>query len=843
MARYEVTAPNGNKYQVTAPEGATLAELREYVKRKHPDSHSSGAVGRNYGDANYQYKSEEPSFLRKVGDIGTQIITGTERALGSTVGLGSYVWGLNKLADPIANWLHNRADMVDEAWLSARQKELNREISTRLQNVVESLPEDASLDDYYQGMLEGGGEAGDFLWNHKAQVLNLIAQSVPYMVGGGFITKGVNVGLKKGGFKKMGQITGAGAGEGLIVGGDLVTQHIAETDSVGEYETDRLQLHGAIPTTAGISMVGGRIAKGLKVADPDVAITGKIAYGKDLLSNKHMAGGLVRRTGLGVAIESGEEFLQEGTEQMWGNVAAGRHPLVGVGGPAVMGAAAGGGQSGGINLLGAAADIRSKKSKKIKDEEKAKVDDKFNELKRQKEQQDQEQFVEAKEQQDLFNQNEDILKEVLKLVGIDNLNIAENIPGVDLEVVNNLESPLDQAVYYLQALKKAPQQIFESDDGRNKTNTDNLIATFEQHIEALAPGVLAAEEEADLIQAENESRRKHAATYPNEREWEKIVASEEFERLRIEISDRNTELGKLFTEWQDAPDIEIKGMHDTDANGLPTEGAIKLFIKDHPDLFPKGTAGTYVEALTEHARLEENRLTRSQIEKNYLAEEIAKLVARRTQALADGNLLELRTIEEEVARRQSPILSAEWLEAKRAITAKPKKKAAETEKVEAEVVATGDIEQDVLAMNRADFVQLYPDSEALWDEKHPEQQEEQGQLGLGEQEKVEVKLKYKKGSKRQEKHEKAVAAFGENYEEEWFGASVKKAVDKKTVKAFDNFIELQKFKILTWKMANALEDSDLRALGQIPLEGPWQQAVVPFLVDAANRDRLEDYGK
>ena len=43
-------------------------------------------------------------------------------------------------------------------------------------------------------------------------------------------------------------------------------------------------------------------------------------------------------------------------------------------------------------------------------------------------------------------------------------------------------------------------------------------------------------------------------------------------------------------------------------------------------------------------------------------------------------------------------------------------------------------------------------------------------------------------------------------------------------------------------MANALEDSDLRALGQIPLEGPWQEAVVPFLVDAANRDRLDDYG-
>ena len=49
----------------------------------------------------------------------------------------------------------------------------------------------------------------------------------------------------------------------------------------------------------------------------------------------------------------------------------------------------------------------------------------------------------------------------------------------------------------------------------------------------MAPGHLAVEEEADLIQAENESRRKHKATFPNEKEWDKIVAGEEFERLRI----------------------------------------------------------------------------------------------------------------------------------------------------------------------------------------------------------------------------------------------------------------------------------------------------------------------
>jgi hypothetical protein len=136
-------------------------------------------------------------------------------------------------------------------------------------------------------------------------------------------------------------------------------------------------------TTHALDVYSGKPAKGLKVADPDVAITGKVAYGKDLLSNKHMAGGLVRRTALGVAIESGEEFLQEGTEQMWGNIAAGRHPLVGVGGPAVMGAAAGGGQAGGINLLGASVDIRKKKDEQKKLN--TGIDEALDEVNRQKE--------------------------------------------------------------------------------------------------------------------------------------------------------------------------------------------------------------------------------------------------------------------------------------------------------------------------------------------------------------------------------------------------------------------------------------------------------------------------
>ena len=850
MARYEVTAPNGNKYQVTAPEGATTTELREYVKRNHPNS-LSGAVGKNYGDDNYQYKSEEPSFGRKALDIGTQLVTGTERALGSVIGLGSYLPVVNKLADPIANWLHKRADFVDDAWLSARQKELNQEISTRLGNVIASLPEDAELGDYFDAMLEGGGEAGDFILNNKAQVLNLIAQSVPYMVGGGAITKGLKgsaelMGLSKiGAVSKTGQAVskvlkkpyvGAAVGEGMIVGGDLVTQQIEATDSVGQYHADRLKLLGAIPTTAGISLLGGKVANRLKLADPDVAITGKVAYGKDLLSKQHMAGGLVRRTALGAAVEGGEEFLQSGTEKMWENVGAGEHPLVGIGGASVMGLAAGSGQGGGINLLGATADIRIKQKEQKQKTERDAVDKKYKDLKAKKEQEEQDKIVETTEQQDLFGQNESLLKNVIDLVGNDNLNIAKNIPGIDLEVVSNLESPLDQAMYYLDALKRSPDLTFESEDGKSKTNAENIILSFEKHIEALAPGVLAAEAQADQIQAENELRRKHKATYPNEKDWKKLVASEDFERVRIDISDPNTELGQLFIEWVDSSDVEIEGMRDTEfGTTLPTEGAVKLFIKDHPDLFPKGQLGSYVEALNDHAQLEENRITRNPGENDYIAGEIEKLLARRAQALTDLNLQELRAIEDEVASQQSPVFSAEWLEAKRGLTLQPSK-------VTKEVAPTG---QDEVAIDPAEET-----TEEIVTESATEQVSETGQeeLDLEEQVEVEVKPKYPKAPKKQEKHQKAIKAFGDNYEKEWFGANVIKKVEntRTSTKAFDNFVELQKFAIGEWKLANALEDTDMRVIGQVPLGGmrsdTWEEAVIPLLLKAANRGQLSDYG-
>ena len=113
MARYEVTAPNGNKYQVTAPEGATLAELREYVKRKHPNS-QSGAVGKNYGD-DYQYQSEDPGTLKTIKDTAVGGLSGIYKAASGLVSIGSLIPGVRKVADPTAAWLHEAGEVIDEA--------------------------------------------------------------------------------------------------------------------------------------------------------------------------------------------------------------------------------------------------------------------------------------------------------------------------------------------------------------------------------------------------------------------------------------------------------------------------------------------------------------------------------------------------------------------------------------------------------------------------------------------------------------------------------------------------------------------------------------------------------
>ena len=128
MATYETTGPDGTVYEFDGPDNATDKQLNDYVQRTFgaeqtiPSRGTSGAQT----DSGYDYKSEETSGVRDVADVATGLISGTAKAAGALVGLGSLVPGLHYVADPLSAWLQKGGEALDEALLSDRQKRLTK---------------------------------------------------------------------------------------------------------------------------------------------------------------------------------------------------------------------------------------------------------------------------------------------------------------------------------------------------------------------------------------------------------------------------------------------------------------------------------------------------------------------------------------------------------------------------------------------------------------------------------------------------------------------------------------------------------------------------------------------
>jgi len=116
MPVFTVTAPNGETYKVTAPRGTTKDELVSYVKAQ-----IRGSSPVDYGSDDFEYKSDETSYIRDVTDIASGFASGLPKAAGAIVSLGSYVPGLHKIADPVAEALQSTGEWMDEVLLSDRQ--------------------------------------------------------------------------------------------------------------------------------------------------------------------------------------------------------------------------------------------------------------------------------------------------------------------------------------------------------------------------------------------------------------------------------------------------------------------------------------------------------------------------------------------------------------------------------------------------------------------------------------------------------------------------------------------------------------------------------------------------
>lgn len=426
MGNMIIVGPDGKRYKVNAPAGATPEEIEETFARQNGGARgtvtTSEAEDARVADLKNQYDAytatpefqrrqlglsgnsildqfdnpssappkvaeqpapqspEEIGYLRKAGDLATGLYSGTYRAIGSTVGLGTYVPGLNKIADPVAEYLYGTADFVDEKLLSDFQLSKKRELQADLQASLQDMPpypEDASTTEKIKYVadyvINQGGAAGGFLKDNPGQITNFIAETVPYILTGGALGKGtsaslnllddaVSIGSKaKAATTKAAETTGryAGAiGEGLVAAGDVGANTAINQRAQGNYDYDPQRLYGLItaPVTATIGGLGSKVSG---VADVDTLAARAFNAGTkptDLVSRS-----LPGRVTIGAATEGTEELLQGGSEQVFSNLANDEAAYEGVGSSAVLGLATGAALGGGVNTAAYARDKLSDK--------------------------------------------------------------------------------------------------------------------------------------------------------------------------------------------------------------------------------------------------------------------------------------------------------------------------------------------------------------------------------------------------------------------------------------------------------------------------------------------------
>jgi hypothetical protein len=188
---------------------------------------------------------------------------------------------------------------------------------------------------------EGFGGTLEALAANPGNIGHMVAESVPTMLAGGAIGRGIALGAKAlGAVPGLAGMLGAGAGEGLVASGQQAEQTRQQTGTLTLGQSGMALASGALTSLLGAA--GARIGRRLGVADIDAQMAG--ADGVDVARN------LVQRALTGTGIESLEELTQSGQQQVLTNLATDRPALEGVDKQMVLGGVVGGAMGGAASL-------------------------------------------------------------------------------------------------------------------------------------------------------------------------------------------------------------------------------------------------------------------------------------------------------------------------------------------------------------------------------------------------------------------------------------------------------------------------------------------------------------
>jgi predicted RNA methylase len=252
---------------------------------------------------------EESSIVRRAGDYGISAVKGAIAVPEAAVGLADIVTGgeAGKLAEEVG-FRPKEAKQILDSYLTPEQQAANRKVH-EAEGFVDTVKESVK---------------------NPSTIAHTIVESVPSMLGGGAIARGIT----KAAPKVAPYVAGA-LGEGTVGAGSAAEQVRQQTDD-GTLSVD--QIAPVVASGAGTALfgaVGGRVAQKLGIGDVDTML----AQGGSGMTQK----GVVRRIIEG-GISEGvfEELPQSVQEQIWQNAALDKPLLEGVPESAAMGLLAGG---------------------------------------------------------------------------------------------------------------------------------------------------------------------------------------------------------------------------------------------------------------------------------------------------------------------------------------------------------------------------------------------------------------------------------------------------------------------------------------------------------------------
>lgn len=293
------------------------------------DQFDDESGGGNFFDQ-FDGQSSKKKNQGAMSDLGTDLKIGVQQLPGAIAGIADIPVALltgerhvSKLADKAGEI----TGFQPGKWAKQNEAEYSDERRQAQQDVEQA---------WESG--DAGDIAGAYLKNPVHNIGGLVARSIPGMVAGGAIGKGVQLAAKG-----VSAVAGGALGEGAITAGSSMNDTPEDADA----RRAAVAALGAGAGTAVLGQMGGKLAQKAGLVDPDVMLAGGARVAADA-----PARGLAGRM-FGGAVAEGvfEELPQSVQETMWSNWAQEKDLFENVPRAAVEGVLAGTVMGAGFNVL------------------------------------------------------------------------------------------------------------------------------------------------------------------------------------------------------------------------------------------------------------------------------------------------------------------------------------------------------------------------------------------------------------------------------------------------------------------------------------------------------------